>query len=742
MSDDERDEQHPPSDESERDEEPESSQADGADDTGFVADNAGNVEVLEPRDEDGGSEMRDGTGGPGPSVDPFGGMFGSGPFRGRDRFELTEPSFWSRPLRMLLLIAGVFWVGSVLPEIFRYGLTTWGLLKLLGLPLIAGVAIAYRAWKLPSEPLAIELHDEHFELPKGADNPKYVEVDPVSIRSLVMMARGDSEILLMETEKNRFMFSDQDFRDPNGPRLLKDEIMRRLHNHPKGEEIIGRMRRLEELSREASQNPTPVTYTLLGMVVAGYLIEHLTGAIDTGLGLVRLGANSAPLIADGQWWRLISGNFLHGNFLHIFLNGIALLFLGTYVERLIGSWRFLAVYLVAAIGGAAGSFLWTGAHLSVGASTALYGLFGAFGVIHLKYWREVPPPYRQTVLWWVVILGLNFGISLIPMVDAAAHFAGIGVGALITFPVVWDMKSLEPTKEATLWVKGLTAAMTALFAAGLGIASNYAQHDHPADRTKVYAYMVEEAEGTESPTRLNQTAWQIAIDPAATRSQFELGKRAVNKAIDLAEAKDSPEWTRARLAYRDTLATLEYRLGVEATEKGVRREHLREAVRIEYQVVDELRSASKAAEEDALSSLLTEGSPTERSQLARFLDAYLDDFGRYEVGESLGEELALTLEARNESLALRLKLPKRVEQDTELVVLTFDNGRRIGAFRVCLPTDEKGGIVERFGPDHWSTGIGPDSFTRIALTSTEEVDCGGERSVEYWPMSPQVRGWP
>lgn len=740
-SDEERDEGREASDRddrpNDRGQSPESEGPIESGDSGFLVDDSGNVEPV-------GSD--EGIGGP---EQDFGGIFSGGAFRGRERFQLTEPSFWSRALRLGLMVLGILYVGSILPDVLTGQLSFWILVGLVGVPLLAVAAVAYRAWKIPDEGLEIVFEEDGIEMPKGADNPSYVQVDYHDLRSLVVMVRGDSEALVMETEKRRFMFSSGDFREPNGPRLLKDAIMRRVKNHPDGQSIIEQMQALEERAREASENKTPVMYALLAMIIIGYVIEMTTGALSSQFGLIQIGANSTPLIADGQWWRLISGNFLHGGFLHIFLNGLALFFLGMFIERLAGSWRFALVYLISAVGGAAGSYMWTGAPLSVGASTALYGLFGSFGVLHLKYWREIPPPYRQTIRWWIGIGGVNIALTLaVPGIDAAAHFAGLGVGVVATFLALLDMPNLRPRLDAATWVKVAAGALTAVFAAGLGMAWNYAQHEHPGDRTSVYSYMVERGEENDSSTELNQTAWMTAVDPDSNVRQLEIAREASTSAIEMTDPSEETtdearKQAREKLvAYRDTLATVDYRLGMKADTDETRREKFASAIRIERDV---LREARKLEQQEGWipSEWWASQEQTHRSQLARFLEVYHEEFGRYETGGGLPAEADLALEARQESLALRVDLPTRTAAQTEFIGLVYGEGDRLGAFQVCLPADAKGGIVERFGPNQWSTGIGSTSHIEFAMTDTEQPMCAGEgKSVEYWPTAPDVRELP
>lgn len=719
---------------------PESEGADGGeenaedrDDAGFIVDDEGNVESIGSSDASG---PFGGSGG------GFGGFGYGGPFRRRDRFVLTPAAFWSRPLRLLLLIAGIIFFANVLPNVFSSGLTLWRLIGLVGLPLAAAIGVAYRAWKLPKEPLEIVCGDEYIDMPKGADNPARVEVDYRDIRSLLVMARGESEILLLETEKHRFALSDRDFREPNGPRLLKDEIMRRIRNHPKHRSILERMRLLEEHARAASGNPTSVTYALIGSIVVGYVIQHVSGAWSSQFGLLQLGANSAPLVADGQWWRLVSANFLHGNFLHIFLNGIALLFLGISIERLIGSWRFLLIYLVTAVGGAAGSYLWTDAPLSVGASTALYGLVGAFGVLHVRYWKEIPPPYRQTVKWWVFILGINFALSALPAIDAAAHFVGMGVGVVLTFAVLLPLPTLDPTRDASIWIKVAAAAMTAVFAAGIAQASNYAQHDHPEDAATMVRGMAERGREAEEPSQLNQAAWMAATWRDAPAHVVRSAREASEEAIEIAEEREAPE--SALVQYRDTLATVRYRLGMKA-EGEERREHLEEAIQIEREVVRSTRSLLTEGDWLRLprASDLTQAELDQfRAQLIRFLEAYESDFSQYVVGEPFGDRTTVRLEEGRGALALEVTVGGRTPAQAQLIAVVGES-RTVGAFSICLPADAKGGVIERFSSGETPGGIDSETPIRLVMTDAKSPDCvEGENSSTFWPLVRGIRELP
>ena len=124
-----------------------------------------------------------------------------------------------------------------------------------------------------------------------------------------------------------------------------------------------------------------ITRILLGVNVAVFLamvladpstIEHAPGEL-----LVRLGANVGQYTLGGQYWRLLTCVFLHGNLLHIAFNMWSLWNIGSIAESLYGRWTFATLYLVAGIGGSLGSVIWNPNVFSVGASGAIFGIVGA-----------------------------------------------------------------------------------------------------------------------------------------------------------------------------------------------------------------------------------------------------------------------------------------------------------------------------------------------------------------------------
>jgi membrane associated rhomboid family serine protease len=138
-----------------------------------------------------------------------------------------------------------------------------------------------------------------------------------------------------------------------------------------------------------------------------------------------------PVLVDiGDWWRLVTAAFVHVGLVHLVLNMLALLVFGSELERALGRWRYLGVYLVALLGGAAAIQLFGNPVQAVaGASTAIYGLLGALGVLLLAG--------RQSLRGLVTLLVLNIVISVVvPGISILGHLGGLVAGAAAAGVVV------------------------------------------------------------------------------------------------------------------------------------------------------------------------------------------------------------------------------------------------------------------------------------------------------------------
>lgn len=175
---------------------------------------------------------------------------------------------------------------------------------------------------------------------------------------------------------------------------------------------------------------SPVTRLLLGLNVGVFLLIFVGGKLGASI-LNRFSMAPVLVASSHQYYRLITATFLHAGMLHIGFNMYALLLLGDQVERILGRWRYVALYLVAGIGGSAASFYFSPPNsASIGASGAIFGLFGALFVIQ----RRLRADTNQILV--VLLLNLFIGFA-IPNIDWRAHAGGLVTGAVITAGYVY-----------------------------------------------------------------------------------------------------------------------------------------------------------------------------------------------------------------------------------------------------------------------------------------------------------------
>jgi membrane associated rhomboid family serine protease len=153
--------------------------------------------------------------------------------------------------------------------------------------------------------------------------------------------------------------------------------------------------------------------------------------------LVKWGSNLPRLtLGAGEWWRLLTSSFVHGNLLHLAMNMFALWQAGQLVERIFGSARFAGLYLLAGIGGSLGSLAWglLSQHPvnSVGASGAIFGIIGGLLAFIGREHSGVPPTVVRDLRSSVgPFLLFNIGAGfLYPHTDNAAHIGGLVGGWL------------------------------------------------------------------------------------------------------------------------------------------------------------------------------------------------------------------------------------------------------------------------------------------------------------------------
>lgn len=172
-----------------------------------------------------------------------------------------------------------------------------------------------------------------------------------------------------------------------------------------------------------------VTKALIAANVLAFLVQvaQSPGGIGNPLGgrLVQDWVLFGPYVADGDWWRLVTGAFLHANLIHIGLNMLMLWWFGQALEGLLGRGRFLGIYFVAILAGSAGALLFAPTEPVVGASGGVFGILGAGLVLER---RNINVFGGGALL--VVLLNLGFTFIHPNNVSVGGHLGGLAGGAL------------------------------------------------------------------------------------------------------------------------------------------------------------------------------------------------------------------------------------------------------------------------------------------------------------------------
>jgi membrane associated rhomboid family serine protease len=195
----------------------------------------------------------------------------------------------------------------------------------------------------------------------------------------------------------------------------------------------GGARRAFVRSRTGVMVQPVVTWALLaatiGIGVSTFLLRQ-----DLWIDLLAL---DKAAVQDGEYWRLLSPVLVHGSLLHLGFNMYALWIIGPTVETLYGSPRFLFIYLACAAAGSTASYVFSPAPLSVGASGAIFGLFGVLLVADRVHKPALTRNARNLTMQIGALIAINLVIGFtIPGIDNAAHIGGLLAGAWLGFVLV------------------------------------------------------------------------------------------------------------------------------------------------------------------------------------------------------------------------------------------------------------------------------------------------------------------
>ena len=185
--------------------------------------------------------------------------------------------------------------------------------------------------------------------------------------------------------------------------------------------------------RHVDRHATPVTMALIVVNVAIYLLGELSP--DLGRRMFQEGAQFRPFIQDGEWYRAVTAMFLHGGLTHVAFNMYALYLFGPSLERRFGSIPFATLYLATGLGGSALFHLIGGNQPAVGASGAIFGLFGA--LLGASYQQRHTTAGRAVFSRLVMLLLINLALPLfVPRIAWEAHVGGLAFG--LALAALWD----------------------------------------------------------------------------------------------------------------------------------------------------------------------------------------------------------------------------------------------------------------------------------------------------------------
>jgi membrane associated rhomboid family serine protease len=218
-----------------------------------------------------------------------------------------------------------------------------------------------------------------------------------------------------------------------------------------------------------AQSGAPATFVLIGLNAAAFLAEIAGGSgglAETNGSLVDEFALRGASVANGEWYRLVTGGFLHAGFGHIALNMLALYFLGRLLEPAIGTPRFVFLYAASLLAGAFGAVALTDpAQITVGASGAIFGVFGAtFVIAGARGLRDV-----ASQLGILLLINIAFTLS-VPDISVGGHLGGLAGGVLCGLAIIAGERGMLGPRSMPVELIAMTFVGVASFAGAIAVA--------------------------------------------------------------------------------------------------------------------------------------------------------------------------------------------------------------------------------------------------------------------------------
>jgi len=369
---------------------------------------------------------------------------------------------------------------------------------------------------------------------RGRSFTRYVDITHLAL---------SDRFVWVGTKRAVAMLARQSFRDSDAAERLLRALLARIGQRPGGAEQLARMAEVEAFAHRPA--PLRVSWGLAALCVVGFLLDQLLGPT-----IYSVGHFSPILVADGDLWRIVTANLLHGFPLHLFINLLGLLILGRMAERALGGVRTICVMGAAALGAMVTSGLLMDESV-VGVSGVIFGLAGA--VLYLEFrhggdlpawWRFPRPVLGLVVLAFCADVALGF---FLPIIAGEAHLGGFVAGALATAALTRRTPLGAPESLPSRALAAAVAATT-LLAVGAAAIELVGEGDYVVR----HAVRLAELPGV-APEDLNNHAWFIAIDPDSTHEQLGAALLLAERAVGQTGADEA--------TMLDTLAEVQFQLG-------------------------------------------------------------------------------------------------------------------------------------------------------------------------------------
>ncbi len=176
--------------------------------------------------------------------------------------------------------------------------------------------------------------------------------------------------------------------------------------------------------------------------------------------LIFWGGNFQPYVVDGGWWRLLFSCFVHAGVFHLLINMIAMLFVGYSLEPIMGSARFATAFVISGIFSGITSIYWNELTISVGASGAIFGMYGVILALLLSDIIEIES-YTELMKSIGVFVVINLLVVQNGSIDSPGLVGGFISGIIVGYAFV---PSLKRDQEVSIKVQTIAVLLIAVFA--------------------------------------------------------------------------------------------------------------------------------------------------------------------------------------------------------------------------------------------------------------------------------------